>query len=144
MIKTFKKRLKNNKLIFGINAKYKCKKVKSQYYKILDNYQKKRYQLLACCLLNKFMKPTEWKEGHESLLSVFVWYYEIESKSTLKFSKEIREEGFSGSYNYWFLPELVKCKILTHEAGLGLYSLTEKAKKILNKVLKIINKLDQN
>ena len=112
-------------------------------YNKLSKYQKKRYQLIACCLLKSLMNHIDWKEGHEGLLSIFIWHYENNGNNRLKFSKEIKNDGFSGSYNYWFLPDLVKSGVLKQEYGHGYYSLTEKAIKILDKVLKIVRSLDK-
>ena len=111
-------------------------------YHKLNSYEKKRYQIAACSLLKKFMNPS-WKEGHEGVLSVFIWHYENEGKTRLKFSKEIKQDCFSGSYNYWFLPGLVKSGILNQEYGHGYYSLTEKAVKVLDNVLSVLKNLDK-
>ncbi len=66
MIKSLKKILKKNRLIFELNAKYKCKKVKRQYFDILRHYQKKKAQHSFEFLLEKKGFTQEWSSKFQN------------------------------------------------------------------------------
>jgi len=110
-------------------------------FRKLTNYQKQRYKLASAILLNKFMGD-QWTDAQACILSIFIWYYEVENKTRLKFSEEIRLNGFVGSYNYTLLPSLVRSGIIHQEYGLGYYNLTKKAIRIIDNILSILKKID--
>ena len=111
-------------------------------FRKLTPYQKQRYKLASAILLNKFL-GRKWEDAHACLLCVFVWHYEVEGKTRLKFSEEIRLNAFVGSYNYTLLSPLIKSGIINQEYGHGYYSLTKQARETVDKVLGLLKKIDK-
>ncbi|MFH1127510.1 MAG: hypothetical protein V1718_05370 [archaeon] len=111
-------------------------------FRKLTQYQKHRYKLASAILLDRFMR-SDWTDAQACLLSIFIWYHEVESKNRLKFSEEIRLNAFVGSHNYTLLSPLVKSGIIDQEYGQGYYSLSKKAMVLQDKVIVFLKKIDQ-
>ena len=111
-------------------------------FRKLTPYQKQRYKLASAIILDRFLHD-KWSDAHACLLSVFIYCYEIEGKTRLKFSEEIRLNGFVGSYNYTLLSPLVRSRMINQEYGSGYYGLTKKARDLADKVLALLKKVDE-
>jgi hypothetical protein len=111
-----------------------------EVFQQLSPYAKARLMIASAIIFRK-SGWKEWSYGHEKLIGVVLWHYEMKKEGRFKYSRLLKRCAYGRTQNYKLLKSIVEKEILVKQ-GNGYYTLSEKYQGLLDEIFEAIKILD--
>jgi hypothetical protein len=107
----------------------------------LSPYMRTRLMMASAVILRKSLLQ-DWTHGHEKLIGVILWDYEMRKEKGFKYSKVLKKHAYGRTQNYKLLRIIVERKILISQ-GNGYYTFAPEYQDLVEKISSEMKNLDQ-
>lgn len=104
-------------------------------------YMKTRLMMAAAVIFRR-SGWKDWTYGHEKLMAIILWHFELNGQTVFKYSKLLKRHAYGRTQNYSLLKGIVEQRILIQQ-GNGRYEIPEQFHDTLKQAFEKISELDR-